>query len=153
MKANMVIQSVWRAAQHSMPAACATRRFMTLEIPPKNWKDFCDKLSTLKNVLLDIRAQSDGDLRMIAHDAPLKSAAFEDHADGCNSNLIIEFGSAGGSAQHWIVGPIRLLLRKQSEGDHYNLLEISAETGLTVIAFRPGLSPVFLEALQLVQPA
>lgn len=124
---------------------------MTLEIPQKSWNQFFFKLNSQRDALMDVRVEAGGDMRLVARDTPLQSVMY-DVGDACNSALTVEFGSPNGDLlQHRIIEPIRVILRKESNGDHYNLLEIPAESGLTVIIFRPGISPVFLQELELPQ--
>jgi len=123
---------------------------MTIEIPPKNWTPFFLKLNSRRDALVDVRVEASGDMRLVAKGAPLQSVTF-DVGDACNSALTIEFGPAGSHWQHCIIEPIHVILRKESEGDHYNLLEIPAESGMTAIIIHPGISPAMLEELDLPQ--
>lgn len=99
---------------------------------------------------MDIRIQADGDFRLVARSVLLRSTAFDEAHDACNNAVVIEFGLPDEKpSQHSIIGPARLVLRKQMDGDNFNLLEMPAENGMTVITFRPGISRSFLKTLQI----
>jgi hypothetical protein len=120
---------------------------MTMEIPSNRWTQFFASLNTPEEVLVDVRAQSEGDMRLVAQGAVLRSLVFET-GDACNNSLTIHIGAErGGTLRYQIVEPIRLVLRKEGQGDHYHLLEISAESGTTAITFRSGISPAVLKEL------
>ena len=123
---------------------------MTVEIPFESWKSFCEELTAHVEAMVDIRVQSNGDLRLVAQDVRLQSASFDENSDACNSVLVLEFGTVGHKAsQLRVVGPARLILRKERGDDHFHLLEMPAESELTVITFRPGISPAILKDLDL----
>jgi hypothetical protein len=126
---------------------------MTIEIPQKSWKHFCEAMNSQHDLLMDIRVQGGGDTQLVAQAAPLHSITFDDTGDACNNSLAIEFSSNDqGPSRHEIIEPIRLILRKESDGDHYNFLEIPAEGGTTVVIFHPGISPALLGELELPLP-
>jgi len=126
---------------------------MTIEIPPTHWKLFCDKLNARRDTLMDIRVQAEGDMRLVAQATLLHAVTFYDSADACTSSLVLEFGPPNAKPfQYSIVEPIRFILRRESQGDHYHLLEMPAESGTTVIIFHPGISPTLLNELQLPVP-
>ena len=121
---------------------------MTIEIPEKCWKEFCDRLDSRRESMMDIRLQSSGDMQVVAQDVPLQSMVFDEKSDPCNNTIVIGFGLPGERpAQHRVIEPSRLILRRESGGDHFNLLEMPAESGMTVIIFRPGISPALLNEL------
>jgi len=125
---------------------------MTIEIPQNRWKPFCEKLNAQCQALLDIRLQGD-DLRLVAQAALLRSLNFYE-GDAGNNSLVIEFGAADKPpAQHCVIEPIHFILRRESGGAHYHLLEIPSETGTTVIIFHPGISPALLSELEIPLPA
>jgi hypothetical protein len=122
---------------------------MNIEIPQKCWNQFFAKLNAQDDVRIDIRVQTETGMRLVAQGAPLFSVAFE-VGDACNNSLNLEFGPARERAlQYRVVDPIRLILRKEGAGDHFNLLEIPAESGTTVIDLHPGVSPALLDELEL----
>lgn len=124
---------------------------MTVEIPQKHWAQFCDKLNESQTgAMMDIRVQADGDFRLVAQSVPLKSTVFDEGHDACNNAIVIEFGLPNEKpSQHSVLGPARLVLRKQTDGDNFNLLEMPAENGMTVVIFHPGISRSFLKTLQI----
>jgi len=122
---------------------------MNIEIPQKCWNQFFAKLNAQDDVRIGIRVQTETGMRLVAQGAPLFSVAFE-VGDACNNSLNLEFGPARERAlQYRVVDPIRLILRKEGAGDHFNLLEIPAESGTTVIDLHPGVSPALLDELEL----
>lgn len=124
------------------------RNTMTIEIPQHFWAQFFERVSAQDDLLIDIRIEKDGDLRLLAHSVPLQALIFE-VGDACNNTLTIAFGPARErTLRYQIVEPIRLILRKETEGDHYHLLEIPAESGTTIIHFRPGIGPAVLGDLE-----
>ncbi|HEX9048273.1 MAG TPA: hypothetical protein VF988_14705, partial [Verrucomicrobiae bacterium] len=121
-----------------------------IEIPPSHWKTFCEKLNAKGNTLMDIRVQAEGDLRLVAQATPLHAVTFYDSVDACTSSLVIEFGPPKERPfQFSIVEPIRFILRREMQGEHYHLLEMPAESGTTVIIFHPGISPALIKDLEL----
>ena len=124
---------------------------MTVEIPQKNWAQFCDKLNQSQTgAMMDIRIQADGDFRLVAKSVALQSTVFDEAHDACNNAIVIEFGLPDEKpSQHSVIGPARLVLRKGTDGDHYNLLEMPAENGTTVITLHPGISRALLNSLQI----
>ncbi len=126
---------------------------MTIEIPPNQWKPFCEKLNALRDARLDIRVQADGDLRLVAQAMRLHSVNFYE-GDACNSTLVIEFGPPNERPmQHSVIEPIRMILRRENQSDRYHLLELPAESGTTRIIFHPGISPAILSELEIPVPA
>jgi len=124
---------------------------MTIEIPPARWAQFCDKLNESQlGTMMDIRLEAGGDLRLVAQSVPLQAAVFVETRDACNSIILIEFGLPDERpVQHSVVDPARIILRKQSDSDRYNLLEMVAENGMTVIIFHPGINRKVLNDLQI----
>jgi hypothetical protein len=128
-----------------------TNTTMTFEIPQPCWGQFCEKAGRQPDVLLDIHTEADGDLRLSVKAARLESMAFE-IGDACNSSLIINFDCPEeGRRQHWVIEPIRLILRKESASDRYSVLEVPSESGTTVMTFKPGISPALLAELKAPQ--
>ena len=98
---------------------------------------------------MDIRLQLNGDVQLVAHGVPLQSVTLDETSEACNNVLLFEFGfPSSRPAQHRVVEPIRMILRKQSGGEQYNLLEIPAENGVTAIIFHPALGPDLVAALK-----
>lgn len=125
---------------------------MTIEIPQKSWRPFCDLVNSHNGMLMDIRVQGEGDLRLVVQGAVLRSLEYSENDDVCSGSLLIEFSSEGSQkkpSEYRVIEPIRLILRKESKGEHYNLLEMPAESGTTVIVFHPGLNPLRCEELAL----
>lgn len=123
-----------------------------MEIPQKSWKTFCDRLGSQRDALMDIRQQGEGDsdLRLVAKGVPLQSINFYE-GDACNNSLVIEFGEE--IERHCIIEPFRLILRKEKGSEQFNLLEMPAENGTTVVLFHPGISPASLGDLEVPAPA
>lgn len=124
---------------------------MTIEIPQDRWAQFCDKLNELQaGAMMDIRIQADDDFRLVARSVPLQWTLYDEAHDACNNAIVIEFGLPDEKpAQHSVIGPARLVLRKKTDGDNYSLLEMPAENGLTVITFHPGISRSLLNELRI----
>ena len=123
-----------------------------MEIPQKSWQTFCDRMNVQHDALMDIRQQSEGggDLHLVAKGVPLESMNFYE-GDACNNSLVIEFGAE--NERHCIIDPGRLILRKENGSDHFNLLEMPAESGTTVVTFHPGIRPALLDELEMPVPA
>jgi hypothetical protein len=123
----------------------------TVEIAPKNWEQFCDKVQEIfQGTLVNIQlAPRDGAPRMVARDLPLLRVTFDDKSDRCNNNLVIEAGLPGErTVGHVVVEPIHIRLKDEGGGDRYHRLQIIAENGTTEVEFHPGLKPGQLEALE-----
>jgi len=81
---------------------------------------------------------------------PLLHLAFDEHADACNANLVIEAGVPDSKpVRHIVVEPIRILLRNGKDTERYNTMQIMAENGTTTMQLRPGLAQEFLKGLEL----
>jgi hypothetical protein len=109
---------------------------MTAEIPEKFWGQFCGTLNS-QRVLVDIRHEVEGELRVVAQGASIRSASLDETSDACNNIITFELGSG---SQHRVLEPTRLILRKDKRDVHYHLLEIPAESGTTVLVFHPGIN-------------
>jgi hypothetical protein len=128
---------------------------MNIEIPQHNWKAFCSSLTSLRGSLLDIRAQSAGNGVMadIVQAASLHAVTWDETGDRCSNILTFEFTSTTeGASTHRIVEPIRLVLRNDTDNDRYNILDISAEEGVTVVIFHPGISLLLLDEVHIHEP-
>jgi hypothetical protein len=119
---------------------------MTREIPQKDWPAFCRRVSEkYQGVLVNIQVVNTR-IEQIAQDLPLQKLLLDEQADACSNQLIIE----AGVLQHEIVEPIRLILRKPAgheNSDRFHILEISAESGTTVVTFHPGIAASDLEGI------
>lgn len=122
---------------------------MTIEIPSKNWPLFCEKINEQPHDSVSIRAtEPDGQTRVVADQVPLVKIEFEKQNGACSDLLTISFGlPQERPAQHEVLEPIRLVLRKNAEGNRFNQLEILAENGTTEVHFGPGINPSLLESL------
>ena len=86
----------------------------------------------------------------VIENAPLQHLSFDEHADACNANLVIEAGEPDSKpVRHIVVEPIRILLRNGKDTEHYNTMQIMAENGTTTMELRPGLAQALLEGLEL----
>jgi hypothetical protein len=114
---------------------------MTTEIPQKSWDTFCQRLQNGYRGVVSIRwIQPGGDARVIAENLPLQTVTFQKRNNECSDTLTLEVGEGEErAAQHEIIEPIRLVLRKHDGNGRYHELEIIAETGTTEITFTPGL--------------
>jgi len=123
----------------------------TVEIAPKKWKQFCDKLQEFcQGALVNIQLlPPDGATRTVAADLPLLRFSLDDKSDNCNTNLVIEAGLPGEKAvRHIVVEPIHIRLKNNGDGDRYHQLQIIAENGTTLIVIHPGLDPARLKELE-----
>ena len=114
---------------------------MVAEIPEKFWGQFCENLNSQNEVLVDIRHEAKGEVRVVAQGTSIQSASFDETSDACNNILTFELGSG---SQYHVVEPIRLILRKENRSAQYHLLEIPAEDGTTVLVFHPGINLAML---------
>ena len=114
---------------------------MVAEIPEKFWGQFCENLNSQNEVLVDIRHEAKGEVRVVARGTSIQSASFDETSDACNNILTFELGSG---SQYHVVEPIRLILRKENRNAQYHLLEIPAEDGTTVLVFHPGINLAML---------
>ena len=117
---------------------------MTEEINAKDWKVFCERLTEMeRGQMVTIEAVAlDGSRREIARAVSLDNVAFVPK-DGCNDAIRIR---ASDGFDHEIVEPIHIRLR-QNPGGGFNPVQIDAETGKTLLHFRPALNPTVLEGL------
>jgi hypothetical protein len=121
---------------------------MTTEIPSKNWQELCRRVSELHRGTVNIRLlEPNGKSSAGAGNIPFRSMIFQKRSD-CNDVLLIETGLPDQRpAQHQILEPIRIVLRKDGANGRFNLMEILAEDGTTEITFHPGLNLDSLEKL------
>jgi hypothetical protein len=121
----------------------------TKEIPSQDWDGVCRRLTELRpEALLTVEVvRTDGQRDQIARNVPLHSISFE-KTDGCSDQILIELGAGNEKpARHVIVEPIHILLRPAENGS-YNPMEINAESGTTLLTFRPALRADFLEGVR-----
>jgi hypothetical protein len=114
----------------------------TIEVGRDHWENFCERITkTQQGALISIHVEEpDGRSNSIAQDQPLRSFRLDDQTDPCNTLLLIETGLPGQKGiEHRIIEPIHLRL-KNGRDDHYNLAQIMAENGTTVLTMHPGLN-------------
>ena len=125
----------------------------TVEVDPKKWVQFCHRLEEFcRGAMLTIETTTnDGrTIRTVAQEVPLRHLALDDTTDPCNTNLVIEAGSANEKPlRHTIIEPIHIRLKNGNGSDRYNHLQILAETGTTNLRLNPGLNLALLKGLEL----
>jgi hypothetical protein len=84
----------------------------------------------------------DGIQREVAHALPLEQVTLKPK-DGCNDAIWI---NASDGFEHEIIEPIHIRLQRNAEGG-FNPVQIDAETGTTILHFRPALKPTVLDGL------
>jgi hypothetical protein len=123
----------------------------SIEVNEKKWIPFCQSLEQhCRGTMVTVElAEKDGD-KTIVENAPLLHIVFDEHADLCNSNLVIEAGAPSGKpVRHVVIEPIHIRLHNGNGGDRYNRLQILAENGTTTIHLKPGLTQDFVEGMSL----
>jgi len=117
---------------------------MTEEINARDWKTFCERVAEMeRGQMVTIETVDlNGTRREVGRALPLENMTFRPK-DGCNDAISIH---ASGGFTHEIVEPIHVRLKRNAEGG-FNPLEIHAETGTTVLHFRPALKPTVVEGL------
>lgn len=89
----------------------------------------------------------DGRKDQIARDVPLQSMTF-DKTDSCSDRISVNVGLPGHKpVTHVIVEPIHIRL-KSAENGSFNPMQIDAESGTTLVTFRPALRADFLQGLR-----
>ena len=118
------------------------------EVASKDWETFCRRISELRHeatVTIEI-VRPDGQRDHIARNVPLQQMKFE-ISPGCSDQLRIDVGADGEKpTSHVIVEPIHLILRPADE-ESFNPLEIAAESGTTLVSFRPALRANLVEGM------
>jgi hypothetical protein len=114
----------------------------TVELTNNSWPAFCKSIeATHRNTLLGVQQTGrDGQPKTIFDDQPLQSFVWQHRDRTCSDALLIEVGSPGEKpAQHQIIEPIRMILRRPTEDGRFQQLEIVSESGTAVLTFHPGL--------------
>jgi hypothetical protein len=118
---------------------------MTEEINTKDWKTFCERLTEMERgqmVTIEI-VEPDGSRRELGRALSLEKVALLPK-DACNDAIWID---ASDGFRHEIVEPIHIKLKRNPEGG-FNPVQIDAETGTTILHFRPALKPTVVEGFQ-----
>lgn len=111
------------------------------EIEPKLWHEFCEKFSTLnRGSMMSIEhIRFDGRQDELAHELPLDKMTL-DTTDACNDIVSISLGSSGERhTTHEVVEPIHLRVKQNGAGQ--KMLQLEAESGITLIHFHSGRIP------------
>jgi hypothetical protein len=117
---------------------------MTEEINAKDWRTFCERVTEMERgqmVTIEV-VDPDGTRREVARALPLDRVTLKTK-DACNDAIWIN-GSDG--FEHEILEPIHVKLQRNPEGG-FNPVQIDAETGTTILHFRPALKPTVIEGL------
>lgn len=117
---------------------------MTEEINAKDWKTFCERVTEMERGQL-VRIETvdrDGTHREVARAVPLIEVTLQPK-DACNDAISIN-GSDG--FEHEILEPIYIRL-KTNAGGGFNPVQIEAETGTTILHFKPALKPTVIDGL------
>ena len=124
----------------------------TIEVNEKNWSQFCQSIENYcrgARVTVELDPGS-GPRTTVIEDAALRHLSFDEHADPCNANLVIEVGDQDSKPiRHVVVEPIRILLRNGKDTERYNSIQVLAENGTTTMELRPGLEQALLKGLEL----
>ena len=121
----------------------------TREIQSEDWEAVCNRISQLRQqALLTIEVVGpDGHRDEVARDVPLQSIVL-DRSDACNDRIALNVGApAHKPLTHVIVQPIHIRLRPGENGS-FNPMQIEAESGTTVLTFRPALRPDIVQGLR-----
>ena len=145
------VHGVWEKAEN--PASGLTENTMkTVEVDEKKWSQFCQRIEEYcrgANVTVELDPGS-GSKTTVIEDSPLRHLTFDEHADPCNANLVIEVGAPDSKPiRHLVVEPIRILLRDGKDTQRYHRIEVMAENGTTTVELRPGLDQALLKGLEL----
>jgi len=119
---------------------------MTEEINARDWKTLCDRITEMEHgqmVTIEV-VERDGSLREVARALPLEKVTLKPK-DACNDAIWI---NASDGFRHEIVEPIHIKVKRNAEGG-FNPVQIDAETGTTILHFRPALKPTVVEGLGL----
>ena len=120
---------------------------MTEEINARDWKTFCERLTEMERgqmVTIEV-VKPDGTHHEIGRALPLEQVTLRPR-DACNDAIWI---NASDGFEHEIVEPIHIRLKRNAEGG-FNPVQIDAETGTTILHFRPALKPAVVEGLSCV---
>jgi hypothetical protein len=117
---------------------------VTNEINARDWKTFCERLTEMERgqmVTIEV-VEPNGSRREVARALPLEKVTFKPK-DACNDAIWIN-GSDG--FEHEILEPIHVILKRNPEGG-FNPVQIDAESGSTILHFRPALRPTVVDGL------
>ena len=117
---------------------------MTEEINARDWKTFCERLTEMERgqmVTIEL-VELDGSRREPGRAVSLERVTFGPK-DACNDAISI---NATDGFAHEILGPIHIKLKRNAEGS-FNPVQIEAETGTTILHFRPALRPSVVDGL------
>jgi hypothetical protein len=117
---------------------------MTEEINARDWKTFCERVTEMERgqmVTIEV-VEADGSRREVARAMPFDRVTLTTR-DACNDAIRIN-GTDGFA--HEILEPIHVKL-KRNPGGGFNPVQIDAETGTTILHFRPALKPTVVEGL------
>lgn len=124
----------------------------TVEVDEKKWSRFCQRIEEhCRGAMVTVELEpGSGSKTTVIANAPLRHVSFDEHADPCNANLVIEVGAADSKpVRHLVVEPIRILLRNGKDTERYSSMRIMAENGTTTMELRPGLDQALLKGLEL----
>lgn len=120
---------------------------MIREINSPDWEEFCHRLTKElagATVSLEI-IEPNGAKSEIAAGAMLDEIAFK-KTDACSDVIVIRLGNTR-EIVHQIIEPIHVNLHS-SGGTDFNLLEIKAESGVSLIHLQPTIHPRLLGDLK-----
>ncbi|MDB6024720.1 MAG: hypothetical protein JWM68_943 [Verrucomicrobiales bacterium] len=111
------------------------------EIEPKLWREFCENFSALnRGSMMSVEQVGfNGRKDEIARDIPFEKMTL-DTTDACNDIISITLGESGQrSLTHQVIEPIHV--RVKQNGDGQKVLQVEAESGMTLIHFHSGRVP------------
>ena len=118
------------------------------EIESNQWHEFCEKFSTLnRGSLITVeQVRFDGRKDEIARDVPLGNMTF-DTTDACNDIISITLGEPGQRRTTFeVIQPIHMRVKLNDIG--HKLLQLEAESGMTLIHFHSGRVPELVPNLK-----
>lgn len=122
----------------------------TLELAPKTWKRFFERLNDLgtgPELTIQTSESSSAETKEIAAREPLREITFCENPGQCSNQLRINAGQTNGkSVELTVVEPVRILL-KNGQNDRYNQIQILAESGTTILDLNPGLPNDVIQGL------
>ncbi|HWQ92352.1 MAG TPA: DUF5335 family protein [Clostridia bacterium] len=119
----------------------------TIELNRKGWETFCDRVNHAgRETMVTVQhIESNGVTETVVKDMLLRELVLDQTSDPCNDNLVIKAGLEK-PVQHVVIEPIHLRL-KNGHNDRFHHLHVLAESGTTIVEFRPGLTPALLDGL------
>ncbi len=118
---------------------------MVHEIKSSDWPGFCQRLTQQRagaKVKLEIVEPNGTKTEQVAS-ATFESMVF-DNSDACSDVITLRLQSSQ-KVVHEILDPIRITLHPSGEADAFNPLQITAESGLTIITLHPAINRQMLE--------